>query len=851
MSEEIVCRRCGYAGSDDARYCARCGRRLTPPRMRLAGTINRSLENLPSRHIGLFGLATLIPISILTGHLIVTTGLCFWMSYVLLALIVGLASAYVGWLWDASLPNRSRLGRMLIIVVAMAILLAAIPLIDRAFLDLVISNGQTIALDIPGIHIEAVAPSSVDLPFRHIIVVDNPPPYWLVVTVYALLVAVAGNLTHKAHARLTARERQVRDLRQSLLARTREAAIQQERNRLARELHDSIKQQIFSISMGAAAVEARWEADPQGAQEALGDVRRSAREAMAEMNALLQQLSPAPLEKVGLVQALRDQCEALGYRTGAEVTVEFGELPPDDWLPAGAQESIFRIVQEALSNVARHARAAHVRLYMGQREADGALTIEIQDDGQGFKEDEVESGMGLDNIRQRVQALGGKLTIESAPTEGTTLHVAVPLAEPLILPEETAPNHTLNKVFLTGLAGGLALIAALFYPLYGLVPGNYVAGWPAGSPVVGSVLQIAAVLLVVGSGFLAARWIRPGTRQVNTLWGALASAVAGAVAYFGIIAPTACLIGGRTLLERGLIPADGRADAVHLLAEAVMGIIWWAHGTFWGTLLAGTGLGAIGGLPVPSVLRSSEQPDLRPAARIILTALVIVSALSFVGAAFLFGLFEPTIQTGLLVNGVSLERTYLVDYASDWLIGTPMLFYIVSLVGVYLLLRAQVRKTDDLTELRGAEALAALLGFISFSVPVCLATISTISAQGTVAMPNGWIDVSGLLQPGAVWALSSVNSLLLIIGIGSSLVMGGSCFGVMGTAKRRQHRRYLLIAQSARLNFRCEAVPFGAQRRVSGVHVVNLLFEHITHDTTRSVRQRPRKLCRLVLCLGD
>jgi hypothetical protein len=65
---------------------------------------------------------------------------------------------------------------------------------------------------------------------------------------------------------------------------------------------------------------------------------------MVEMNALLQQLSPAPLEKVGLVQTLRDQCEALGYRTGAQVTAEFGALPPNDRLPMGAQESVFRIV---------------------------------------------------------------------------------------------------------------------------------------------------------------------------------------------------------------------------------------------------------------------------------------------------------------------------------------------------------------------------------------------------------------------------------------------------------------------------------------------------------------------------
>ena len=620
--------------------------------------------------------------------------------------------------------------------------------------------------------------------FSGIVLRDDVPGRFIVGAVWSV-VGIAWSSRYY-YARLRTREREVLDLRENLLAQARDAAAQQERNRLARELHDSIKQQIFSISMSSAAVEARWDTDPQGAREALDDVRRSAQEAMAEMNALLQQLSPAPLEKVGLVQALRDQCEALGYRTDADVTMAFGEFPADDRWPAGVQESLFRIAQEALSNIARHARADHVRLYVGQRDADGPLTLEVQDDGQGFEVGATEGGMGLGNIRQRVQALGGKLTIESALTRGTRIRIAIPLAEPLILREETAQNHILNKVFLTGLAGGLALIATLWYPLYHLVPGGYVDGWPAGSKAVGLILQIGAVLLTIGTGFLAARWVRPSTRQANTLWGALAGAVAGVIAYFGIIASTACLIGGGTLLERGLIPANGRADAVHLLAEAVIGIIWWAYGAFWASLLAGTGLGAIGGLLIPPALRPSEQPDLWPVARTILTGLVIVSALSFVSAAFIFGLFEPTIHTGLLVNGVSLETTWLIDYASDWLIGTPMLFYIASLISVYFLLRPEIRETGDPARLRGVETLAALLGFISFGVPVCLATISTTSAQGTVKMPNGWMDVSGLLQPSAVSVLSSVSPLLLVIGVGGSLVMGSLYLAAMNTVNRRQ-----------------------------------------------------------------
>jgi len=93
------------------------------------------------------------------------------------------------------------------------------------------------------------------------------------------------------------------------------------------------------------------------------------------MQALLQQLRPTALENVGLIESLRMQCQALGYRTGAEVTAELGDLPPDELLPIGAQEMVFRIVQEGFANIARHARASHVWLSL-RRQRD-ALLVEI------------------------------------------------------------------------------------------------------------------------------------------------------------------------------------------------------------------------------------------------------------------------------------------------------------------------------------------------------------------------------------------------------------------------------------------------------------------------------------------
>ncbi|MGH2482058.1 MAG: sensor histidine kinase, partial [Ktedonobacteraceae bacterium] len=125
------------------------------------------------------------------------------------------------------------------------------------------------------------------------------------------------------------------EYRDQLLQQVGKTAAQEERNRLARDLHDSIKQQIFSIAVSTAAVKVRWESDPISARKTIGDIEITAHEAQVEMQALLQQLRPVALENVGLVESLRMQCQALGYRTGAQVTSELGELPADEQVPLG------------------------------------------------------------------------------------------------------------------------------------------------------------------------------------------------------------------------------------------------------------------------------------------------------------------------------------------------------------------------------------------------------------------------------------------------------------------------------------------------------------------------------------
>jgi signal transduction histidine kinase len=287
-------------------------------------------------------------------------------------------------------------------------------------------------------------------------------------------------------------------LRSTYEEQIRTAAAQEERNRLARDLHDSIKQQIFAIQTAAATAQARFDSDRTGAGAAIQQVRSSARDAMTEMEVMLDQLRAAPLENTGLVEALKKQCETLGFRTGADVQFTVGALPPNESLPPGSQQAVFRMAQEALANVARHARAKHVTVNLDSTPY--SLVLRVEDDGVGFDAESPTSGMGVSGMRARAAGLGGFLNLRSQPGGGGTL---VRISVPRLTDEKADPRFYRRRAVLFG---GL-LLFQVAYTVWAFTREH--------DPVALAVLLPPAALLGALLAQACAGYLRLRRKQVN------------------------------------------------------------------------------------------------------------------------------------------------------------------------------------------------------------------------------------------------------------------------------------------------------------------------------------------------
>jgi PAS domain S-box-containing protein len=227
--------------------------------------------------------------------------------------------------------------------------------------------------------------------------------------------------THHASLAMTiANQAAVTLVNAELYEHARELATLQERQRLAQNLHDAVNQSLFSAGLIAEVLPRLWERDPVEARRSLEDLRRLTRGAMAEMRALLAELRPATLTDSEFGDLLRLLGNAFTGRTNipADVSVQ-GEGS----LPADTQVALYRICQEALNNIAKHAKASQVGIDV--RFVDGGLELHICDNGLGFNatEEGVPGHYGLGMMRERAEAVGAKWKLTSQPGRGTEIFI--------------------------------------------------------------------------------------------------------------------------------------------------------------------------------------------------------------------------------------------------------------------------------------------------------------------------------------------------------------------------------------------------------------------------------------------
>jgi len=201
------------------------------------------------------------------------------------------------------------------------------------------------------------------------------------------------------------------------------AAVVQERQRLARELHDSVTQLLYGqVLFSGAGLKVLKQGNLQLAEQHLSRIDQAALQALREMRLLLFELRPSDTLDEGLVEALGRRLEAVEKRTGidAKVFVE-GELEVDESTEMG----LYRIAEEALNNTLKHAHATEVIVKISCLK--DLIQLQIQDNGKGFElSEKVKSGgMGLMNMYERAAALGGKLEILTAPEQGTKISVDI------------------------------------------------------------------------------------------------------------------------------------------------------------------------------------------------------------------------------------------------------------------------------------------------------------------------------------------------------------------------------------------------------------------------------------------
>ncbi len=227
------------------------------------------------------------------------------------------------------------------------------------------------------------------------------------------------NVSDVIHSQRKSLQR-ITDERSEAQDRIIQERIVQERQRLARELHDSVSQQLFAASMLLSSI--TEQNDKLAEQKPLKQVERMVQQAQLEMRALLLHLRPAALANKSLAEGLEELLEELKEKVTFDIRFRLEEVT----LSKGAEDHLFRIAQETLSNTLRHAQATEVDVLFIER--DSLAIFRVQDNGIGFKDSDGKGGSyGLQNVKERAIEIGGSCKIVSVPSQGTIVEVKLPI----------------------------------------------------------------------------------------------------------------------------------------------------------------------------------------------------------------------------------------------------------------------------------------------------------------------------------------------------------------------------------------------------------------------------------------
>lgn len=197
-------------------------------------------------------------------------------------------------------------------------------------------------------------------------------------------------------------------------------ATMEERNRLARDLHDSVKQQIFSLSMQLSSAKILADTQPTKLPAVLDQMEGLVERVQTELNDLIHALRPSVLEEEGFLPALRQQLDSWANNHQVHVTTQ---IDPTIKLPLQMSHALYRLVQEALANISKHAHATQVEVRFYQ---DDMIRLAIIDDGRGFRVDEQVDGFGLHTMQERLYPFGGKVHVQSVVGQGTAVQASLP-----------------------------------------------------------------------------------------------------------------------------------------------------------------------------------------------------------------------------------------------------------------------------------------------------------------------------------------------------------------------------------------------------------------------------------------